>query len=300
MSGEEAMSAEQHLVRLLEQKQKMQECCIIYCHKRETCDDIARHLQDNDPYIACEVYHAGMRNKDRQRVLDDFMNKRCNVVVATVAFGMGIDRDDVRIVIHWNVPKNVESFYQESGRAGRDGKTSHSLVYYSSSEVYKMEYLLVREEERKREKRESMDLHRQDDRQNTARGSTRSEVSAFASLCELFQGVRCRRGALLRFFGETKIGSLARCCDVCNHGSRKVEQRLASMMDATDQGSVRESASMRNRTMLQLLNSHGNDSLRHASRFHATDLPYGMYDKQFFERRDTSPGDVVHDSLTRS
>ena len=171
-AGEESTSAEQHLLKLLEEKQVKKECCIVYCHKRETCEEIAHLLQHHHNSISCEVYHAGIGSAERQRIVIDFMNKKNHIIAATVAFGMGIDRDDVRLVVHWNVPKNVESFYQESGRAGmyipsvraiplscvnlskdiasavgRDGKPAHSLVYYSSTEAHKMEYLLLKEDE---------------------------------------------------------------------------------------------------------------------------------------------------------
>jgi superfamily II DNA helicase RecQ len=104
-------------------------CGIVYCHKRETCEEIAQRLQNNG--FKAQAYHAGLSDVARTKILNDWSSNLTAIVVATIAFGMGINKSDVRFVIHYDTPKNLESFYQESGRAGRDGKPSLSLVYYS-------------------------------------------------------------------------------------------------------------------------------------------------------------------------
>lgn len=111
-------------------------CGIVYCLERATCDDLASHLSKNG--ISCAAYHAGLNNKLRSSVLDDWISAKTQVVVATVAFGMGIDRKDVRIVCHFNIPNSMVSFYQESGRAGRDQQPSRSVLYYGIDDRKKM------------------------------------------------------------------------------------------------------------------------------------------------------------------
>lgn len=104
-------------------------CGIIYARCRATCDYLAAALNSAD--LEASAYHAGMDTASRQRSQADWTQGACNIVVATVAFGMGIDKADVRWVVHWNAATSLEGFYQESGRAGRDGQPSVSLLYSS-------------------------------------------------------------------------------------------------------------------------------------------------------------------------
>ncbi|XP_024036409.1 ATP-dependent DNA helicase Q-like 3 isoform X2 [Citrus clementina] len=115
-------------------------CAIVYCLERTTCDELSAYLSAGG--ISCAAYHAGLNDKARSSVLDDWISSRKQVVVATVAFGMGIDRKDVRLVCHFNIPKSMEAFYQESGRAGRDQLPSKSLLYYGMDDRRRMEFIL--------------------------------------------------------------------------------------------------------------------------------------------------------------
>lgn len=113
---------------------------IIYCLCRKDCDTLASDLMKTQ--IQARAYHAGMTAKQRENVQQDWMNDKCHVIVATIAFGMGIDKPDVRFVIHNSVPSSLEAFYQESGRCGRDGEVSYSYLFYSYGDVIRLQKLI--------------------------------------------------------------------------------------------------------------------------------------------------------------
>eukprot|EP00727_Mastigamoeba_balamuthi_P006427 m51a1_g2404 putative atp-dependent dna helicase q-like 3 (691) ;mRNA; r:768417-771908 len=163
---------------------------IIYCIKRETCESIAGQLERAG--VSCKAYHGKLDPSTRSQVQEDWKAGKTRVVVATIAFGMGIDKRDVRLVVHFEMPKCIESFYQESGRAGRDGNPSESVVYYGESDVSMLKFVIS-----------------QDDKV--------SEERKQLSLEEL-EKPKCRRAALLNHFGETTTAkSRAVCCDFCSN-----------------------------------------------------------------------------------
>ncbi|XP_060674815.1 ATP-dependent DNA helicase Q-like 3 [Ziziphus jujuba] len=182
-------------------------CAIVYCLERTTCDDLSGHLSKNG--ISCAAYHAGLNDKLRSSVLENWISSKIQVVVATVAFGYGIDRKDVRIVCHFNIPKSMEAFYQESGRAGRDQLLSRSLLYYGIDDRKRMEFILRNAGSKKSQT------------SNIQGGLSKKSLTDFHQMVEYCEGSGCRRKKILESFGEQVSASLCRkSCDACKHPSQ--------------------------------------------------------------------------------
>jgi ATP-dependent DNA helicase RecQ len=184
------LQVEKELVRFI--KGYPEASGIVYCQSRKKVEEIATLLNLNG--IQAVPYHAGLEPKTRVEHQDAFLSKKTAIIVATIAFGMGIDKPDVRFVIHYDVPRSLENYYQETGRAGRDGLTSTCLMFYSAEDVLKMGKFNKSKPDAERAKAQSL----------------LQAMTTYAS-----SGV-CRRKQLLNYFGETYQENY-NYCDNCKH-----------------------------------------------------------------------------------
>ena len=183
---------------------------IIYCLSRKKVEELAEILQANE--ILAKPYHAGMDSAVRSQTQDDFIMEKIDVIVATIAFGMGIDKPDVRYVIHYDIPKSLEGYYQETGRAGRDGGEGQCITFYNNKDLQKLEKFL-----------EGKPLAEQ-----YIGRQLLHETTAYA------ESAVCRRKLLLHYFGENYDVENCGNCDNCQTPKKQVEAKelLETVIDA--------------------------------------------------------------------
>ena len=172
---------------------------IIYCLSRKKVEELAEVLKANN--IKAAPYHAGLDSATRSQTQDDFLMERIDVIVATIAFGMGIDKPDVRFVIHYDIPKSLEGYYQETGRAGRDGGEGLCIAFYAQTDLKKLEKFM-----------EGKPVAEQDIGRQLLQ-----ETAAYA------ESSVCRRKMLLHYFGEEYPHDNCHNCDNCLHPKEKIE-----------------------------------------------------------------------------
>ena len=168
---------------------------IVYCISRKTVDKVAEQLQKDG--IDALPYHAGMDDRERSQNQTRFIRDDVQIMVATIAFGMGINKPDVRFVVHYDLPRNLEGYYQESGRAGRDGEPAKCTLFFSFADARKIEYFINQKSEQNEQQKARQQLR---------------QVLDYA------EGTECRRSSVLGYFGESFAGNCGNC-DNCRNGT---------------------------------------------------------------------------------
>lgn len=182
-------------------------CGIIYCRTRDSVERVAIGLSKQN--VAAKAYHAGLNEKERKQTQEDWTSGKFPVICATISFGMGVDKSSVRFVVHWDVPQNIAAYYQESGRAGRDGKLSYCRLYYCRQEVKSINFILTQAQNK--------------DPESIKAKRSLDEFQRLVNHCE---SLHCRHLLFSKYFGDAPPDCQKRkLCDVCKD-KKRAEKKL--------------------------------------------------------------------------
>lgn len=195
---------------------------IVYCRTRDACEEVSMKLTSLG--LLTKPYHGGMKAAERKENQDEWTKGQVPVIAATVSFGMGVDRAMVRFVAHWSVPQSIPAYYQESGRAGRDGRPSYCRIYYSRKDRKSITYLLKRDEQGAKTKR--------------AKTVAEMATKAFEKMAGYCEGMTCRHTVLCREFGDDLKGC-GKNCDACTK-PKQLEGRLSSFRATMFTGTIQK------------------------------------------------------------
>ncbi|KAM6245316.1 ATP-dependent DNA helicase Q5 isoform 2-T2 [Porphyrio hochstetteri] len=192
-------------------------CGIVYCRMRDVCDQLAIELSYRG--VKAKAYHAGLKAADRTSIQNEWMEEKIPVIVATISFGMGVDKANVRFVAHWNIAKSMAGYYQESGRAGRDGKPSCCRLYYSRNDRDQVSFLIKKE------------LSKIQEKKGTLKESDKAVMTAFDAIVNFCEELGCRHAAIAKYFGDV-TPACNKCCDYCKNPGA-VKRQLESLERCT-------------------------------------------------------------------
>ncbi|XP_014644749.1 PREDICTED: ATP-dependent DNA helicase Q5 isoform X1 [Ceratotherium simum simum] len=187
-------------------------CGIVYCRTREACEQLAIELSYRG--VNAKAYHAGLKPSERTLVQNEWMEEKVPIIVATISFGMGVDKANVRFVAHWNIAKSMAGYYQESGRAGRDGKPSWCRLYYSRHDRDQVSFLIRKEVAKLQEKRGN-------------KASDKAAIVAFDALVTFCEELGCRHAAIAKYFGDVPP-ACTKGCDHCQNPAA-VRKQLSAL-----------------------------------------------------------------------
>ncbi|XP_055907995.1 ATP-dependent DNA helicase Q5 [Eupeodes corollae] len=206
-------------------------CGIVYCRTREAAERVAHGISKQK--VKAIAYHAGLKSSERSQTQEDWMSGKYTVICATNSFGMGVDKSTVRFVIHWDIPQNVAAYYQESGRAGRDGKQSYCRLYYGKDDVKSITFLLQNDVNRSK---------------NAENANALRAVKNFDEMVKYCESIRCRHKLFSDYFGDPPP-KCTNQCDVCKN-PKNIEKALDTFHRLSMNSAFKSDISLRDTTDL--------------------------------------------------
>ncbi|XP_069510866.1 ATP-dependent DNA helicase Q5 isoform X2 [Ambystoma mexicanum] len=202
-------------------------CGIVYCRTRDACEEVAVKLSQKG--VKAKAYHAGLKGPLRTSIQNEWMEEVTPIIVATISFGMGVDKANVRFVAHWNLAKSMAGYYQESGRAGRDGKPSSCRLYYSRGDRDQVSFLIKKDVAKSQAKR------------GAVKESDKASMAGFEAMVDFGEALGCRHAAIAKYFGDA-LPACNKCCDYCrNPGAvkRLLDQLQGAIVSGRGRTSIR-------------------------------------------------------------